>query len=175
MSSLIGARKIACISVCTAAGLFAAFTQYVHTGYVGVVDGGRPVRLLDRGLHVRAPWQRVVFYPVRGNSVGITTTWMGPTKTIRAEMSIVMSVSSDSVASLHTAYGGEYIEALVVPRVNEFFRLRSDAWGDRLRESVVNEMDKDLAVYLNASLAPRGINIFQAWLVSVDVSAESLE
>lgn len=175
MMSMSAPRRIGIVLVCVAIGLLAAFTQYVHTGYVGVVDGSNPLRLLDRGLHIRAPWKHVVFYPTQGNSVGITTTWKGPRGTLTTEITLAMSVCRDSVASLHAAYGGEYVEALVVPSVNEFLKLRKDAWGDWRNSSVVDQTDRDLAVYLNASLASRGINIFQAWLVSFEESAGQLD
>lgn len=165
MRSVMGRRKIAIILICAAIGFLATFTQYVHTGYVGVVDGSNPLRVLRRGLHFRAPWQRVVFYPTRSGSVGITTVWHGPREEIRAEITLYMSVTADSVESLHKAYRGEYVQALVVPCINEFFNLHGAALVDWQSSSVVNKTDQDLVLYLNDALMPRGVSIFQAWLV----------
>jgi hypothetical protein len=172
MRSLHASRRITVILVGVVIGLVAAFTQYVHQGYLGVVEGSRPPRLLGRGLHIRAPWRHVVFYPIRGTSIGIKTMWEGPSGKIKADVTLDMSVCRDSVASLHTAYGGEYIEALVVPRVNEFLRLRGDAWGDWQKGSDVNAIGKNMVMYLNASLASRGITVYDAWLRSFEVSSE---
>jgi hypothetical protein len=166
---------LAALVVCVAGGLAAAFTQYVHSGYLGVVEGSSPIRLLGRGLHLRAPWRRVVFYPVESETVGIKTVVRRPGGTVTAELTIIMSVSGDSVASLHAAYGGKYVEALVVPQVNEFLRLRADAWGDWQRRAVVDRIDQDLASYVDAQVAPRGINIYHVWLRSYEISNEQID
>jgi hypothetical protein len=175
MTIRLSRRTIATVLICVAAGFAALSIQYVHSGYLGVVDGSSPSRLLDRGLHLRAPWQRVIFYPTQGGSVGIATESSGPSGTMRAEVTVVLSVRPDSVESLHRAYRGQYLQALVVPAVNEFLSLRADTWADWQDQSVANTIDGDLAAYLNATLSKHGVAVFQTWVESFDVTPGSLK
>ncbi|MFZ1947678.1 MAG: tetratricopeptide repeat protein [bacterium] len=163
-----GQTRLIVVAVCVAIGAAAAFTQYVHRGYVGAIEAGGSVRLLDSGLHLRAPWNRVTFYPVRCWDTTIKSSTEGPQGRVNFDLLLRLSVSRDQVPSLHTSYKGRYVEMLVAPLVADFLKRRGDASLDSYGSGAV-AVGKDLVAYLNSALAPYGVTVFGADIRSYEV------
>jgi hypothetical protein len=163
-------RKFIIVLVCLVVALVLISVQYVHTGYVGVIESGETLRLLDRGFHLRPPWKNVTFYPVRGHEIHLEGYEEGLKGKVEFDFVLVLSVCPDSIASLHKAYNGDYLERLVSPLVAEFLREHGDAptiWSD-------DQQGESMAVailhYLNSRVASHGINVFSVWSASFYVS-----
>jgi tetratricopeptide (TPR) repeat protein len=162
-------KKTIMIVVCVAVVLAAAFTQYVHRGYVGVTESGGSIRLMDRGLHLRVPWHRVTFYPIQCSSTTIKSFTEGPLGRIEFDLILEMSVCRESVVSLHRSYHGRYVEALLVPLVADLLRRRQDSPGGHAGGRNPMAVDTEMVSNLNASLGEYGINVYRAYLQSFDV------
>jgi tetratricopeptide (TPR) repeat protein len=163
-----GQMRLLAVVVCVAIGAAAAFTQYVHRGYVGAIQAGGSVRILDQGLHLRVPWHRVTFYPIQSWETTIKSSTEGPQGKVNYDLVLSLSVDRDQVASLHTSYKGKYVEMLVAPLVGDFLKRRGDASLDSYGSAAV-AVGKDLVAHLNSALAPYGITAIGAEIQSYEV------
>jgi hypothetical protein len=160
------------IGTCAALILAFAFTQFVHRGYLGVIDTASSPKILRPGLHFRPPWVRVTFYPVVTHEIAIGTTSEGSRGKCKFDLSLHLSVMPDSVASLHKAYGGRYVGSAITPLVTDFLLRRgrgAEGWSPE-----AEKVGKDLVAHLNAALNPSGVFIYGAWVRSFEVET-SLE
>ena len=169
------AKRYVIIAVCVVIAFFVAFGQYVDQGYVGAITSGESVRLLDRGFHLRAPWQRVTFYPVRSDRVHIEIHDQGPDREIRFDAVLLLSVRPDGIDPLHRAYQGAYVERLILPLVLEFLRGPVDAAGLSPDGFERQRLTSGLRDHLNARLGEHQITVFQVWLGSFEVGRVPLE
>jgi Tfp pilus assembly protein PilF len=161
-------RKVLIVVVCVAVGATIAFTQYVHRGYVGAIETGGSVKIFDRGFHLRAPWNRVTFYPIQSWDTTIKSSTEGPQGRVNFDLLVSLSVREDQVASLHRSYNGKYVEILVAPLVADFLKRRGDASLASYGSTAV-EVGKELVAHLNSALAPYGITAIKAELRSYEV------
>jgi hypothetical protein len=158
-------RRLAAVLVCAGAAIAIAGTQYVHRGYVGVTDAGGTIRVIDRGLHLRAPWHRVTFYPVECREIAVKSSMTGARGRTDFDLTLYISVRRDSVPALHAAYRGRHIETLVVPLVGGFLESRGGAASfDHGPEAVA--LGKEIEALLDSTLSRHGITVMGAELRS---------
>ncbi|MFH1221244.1 MAG: tetratricopeptide repeat protein [Candidatus Eisenbacteria bacterium] len=162
-------RKIALTLVCAAVAFAAAFIQFVNRGYVGAIDAGDSVRLMGYGPHLRAPWQRVAFYPIETREITIRNSSEGPQGRFNFDISLELSVRRNNVAALHRSYRGKYAEVLISPLVADFLRRRGDGSGNWDWGGDTQKTGKEIVTYLNSSLATYKINVYAASLRSFEV------
>jgi hypothetical protein len=168
METLVGSKPVV-IAICVALIVAFAFVQYVHRGYVGATGTQMSPRVLRPGFHVRPPWAHVTYYPVFAHEVAIKTDWEGSRGKCRFDLTLQLSVTPDSVASLHRAYGGRYVESLITPLVADFLLSRGTsggAWGPEAEEA-----GKALGGHLNTVLNPYGVYIYYVEIRTFEVQA----
>jgi hypothetical protein len=165
-------KKYLIIAVCLVIAFLVAFGQYVDQGYVGAIQSGESVRLLDRGFHLRTPWHRVTFYPIRGGRIHLEIRDRGPDGEIHFDAVLVMSVRPAGIASLHRTYQGAYVERLISPLVLEFLKGPGDAPGLSPDGFERQRLTTGLRDHLNAALSEHQISVFQVWLRSFDVEPD---
>jgi hypothetical protein len=156
-----------------AIGFLVLFGQYVHRGYLGVMGSGEDLRLLDHGLHLRAPWKRVTIYPIRCREIHLETFGEVRQGKIHFDGVLLLSVDRDSVVSLHRTYHGAYIDRLVSPVVVEFIGDYGDAYGVWHGQYNRQQVTEALADHLNSALAGSGINVINLWLRSLEAESDS--
>jgi len=162
-------KKVVIIAVCVGIASVVTSVRYVHRGYVGVVECGDTLRLLDHGLHLKAPWSRLTFYPVRSTQIHLEASHEGPEGKVQFDIVVILSVRRDSIASLHETYRGAYVERLISPLVVDFLREHekvSATWHDGTRRE---DIAKEIVERLNSTVAVYGINVYRAWLMSFEV------
>jgi hypothetical protein len=161
-------KKVAIIVALGAVALLASLGQYIHTGYVGVVEAGGSLSLIEHGFHLRAPWHRVTTYPVRCREARVEIFDDGPEAKIHFDAVLYVSIARDSVMSIHKAYDGSYMEKVVSPMISAFLRDYGDAYG--LWESDVSPQQVTSVVldFLSAEGGRYGINIPDMWLRSYE-------
>jgi hypothetical protein len=162
-------KKVVIVTVCVAIAAIIASGQYVHRGYVGVIESGDDLRLLDHGPHLKAPWQRATIYPIQSRDVHLEAYYDGPMGKTHFDAILLVSICRDSVRTLHREYRGAYVERLVSPCVADFIRDYGDAYGigdGRWRRQEVGEA---IAGYLNLTLAEDGINICLVRPVAIEI------
>jgi regulator of protease activity HflC (stomatin/prohibitin superfamily) len=162
-------KVIAIAATCLILVLAWASVTYVHYGYVGVIDTGSGPRLLDRGIHFKRPFADITFYPTRVHEIHLRTVDEGVQGRIEFDVVLQLSVSRDSVLSLHEAYGGSYVERLISPQVVDYFRIQGNGsgdWGDGVGSEKAAE---GIVERIHAKAGPLGIIIVGARIRSFDV------
>ena len=162
-------RALALLCV-VAGGLAAASTTYVHSGYIGAVENGDSIRLMTRGPHFRLPWRHVWFYPTRAGAVNVKIASEGSGSELRADVSLNLTVSPDSVASLQRAFHGDYVQAIVVPRITSFLLQRMQSSANWDYDKQLEAISRDLAAELNTSLASYGVVTYYAEVRSFEIT-----
>jgi hypothetical protein len=155
------------IGTCAVLVLAFAFMQYVHRGYVGVIDTQDSPKVLRPGFHFRPPWVRVTYYPVVTHEVAIKTSSEGSRGKCKFDVSLQLSVMPDSVASLHKAYGGRYVESLITPLVADFLLCRGSAAEGWSPEA--EKVGKALTAHINTAVNPYGIYVYAIWVRTFEV------
>lgn len=161
-------RRMLIIATCAALFAVFAFTLYVHSGYVGVIEANGSIRVMGHGPHLRPPWDRVTLYPSRAHEIAIKTTANGPQGKCTFDISLDMSVCPDSIASLHRSFHGEFMESLVSPVVAASLIRRGNASGS-WDYGECEKMGKKIVGDLNSSLNQYGIFVYGASLRSFEV------
>ena len=160
--------------VCVAAiAVVAASITYVHKGYIGAVENGDSVRLMTRGPHFRLPWKHVWFYPTQAGAVNVRIASEGQNGTLSANLSLNISVIPDSIPSLQRSFHGNYIQALVVPRVSQFIQRHGEASANWDYSSEIDAISGELTAELNSSLGRHGLSFHYVELRSFDVKSLS--
>jgi hypothetical protein len=172
-ASLTPAGKATILSIAVAFGLLAAFGHYTHRGYIGVVGSADALRFMGHGFHLRPPWQRVTSYPLQCREVRVEIFDEGPEAKIHFDGVFFMSICRDSVASLHRAYRGAYVERVISPMLAKFLREYGEGYG--LWENDVGPQKVTSAIldYLGPEAGRYGINVAQMWLRSFEVERTS--
>jgi hypothetical protein len=170
------ARKATLVAVAVGVGFLIAFGHYTHLGYVSVVETGGSLRLMDRGFHLRLPWQRVTAYPLRCREVRVEIFDEGPEAKIHFDGVFYMSVRRDSVASLHRAYHGAYVERVISPALSKFLREYGEAYGLWEEDVGPQKVTSTVLAHIEPEAGRHGINVTQMWLRSfeVDRTADTL-
>jgi hypothetical protein len=163
------AKKTLVVGILLLAAFLLAFGQYTHQGYVSVVGNGNSVRLLEHGLHIRPPWQRVTSYPIRAREVRLEITDDGPEAKIHFDAVLFLSVNRDSIASLHRAYNGAYIARVVSPMLTRFLREYGEGYGLWDEDTGPQKVTSAVLDFLGREAGRYGINVTHMWLLSFDV------
>jgi hypothetical protein len=158
------------IGTCAVLVLAFAFILYVHRGYVGVTGSRSSPEVLRPGFHFRAPWVRVTYYPIITREIAIKTSSEGSRGKCKFDMSLQLSVMPDSVASLHKAYGGRYVESLITPLVADFLLCRGSAVEGWSPEA--EKVGKALTAHINSAVNPYGIYIYSIWMRTFEVETD---
>jgi hypothetical protein len=167
------AKKTIIIAISALAVFLLAFGHYTHRGYLGVLEAGASLRLLEHGFHLRAPWQRVTAYPVQCRAIRVEIFDDGPGAKIHFDAVLYVGIARDSVISLHRAYDGAYMEKVISPLISSFLRDYGEAyglWDDDVGPQRVTGVMLDL---LGAEGRKYGINVTNMWLRSYEAERTS--
>jgi regulator of protease activity HflC (stomatin/prohibitin superfamily) len=167
-------KKIVIVAVCAVIAFAVASGQYIHRGYVGVIESGEDLELLEHGLHLKLPWQRAVIYPVESREIHLQTYYDGPIGKMHFDGILLMSVRSGSVLQLHKAYDGAYVERLISPAVAEFLSDYADAYGLRQGQYSQHEVGAAIARHLNLTFDDQGIRVISVTLRSIEVAEDAV-
>jgi hypothetical protein len=150
-------------------GFLLSFGHYTHRGYVSVVESGDSLRLIGRGLHLRAPWHRVTVYPVQCREVRVEIFDEGPEADIHFDAVLYIGVCADSIVSLHKAYNGAYVEKVISPMLTEFLREYGEAYGLWESDTGPRRVTGAILDYLGRAGGEYGINVSHMWLRAFEV------
>jgi hypothetical protein len=158
------------VIVCVAIAILIASGQYVHRGYLGVVESGNSLRLLDHGLHLKAPWQRTTIYPIQCREVHVEALAVGSQGQVHFAGILLLSVATDTIPALHMEYSGAYLDSLVSPAIGDYILGYGEAFGIWDERYEGKEVAEALADHLDSELHKHGINVYQVWLRSLTVA-----
>jgi hypothetical protein len=166
-------KKLLIVVIGAAVALIVSFGQYIHRGYVGVVEAGDSLRVIEHGINLRPPWHRVTVYPVQCREVRVEIFDEGPDAKIHFDAVLYVGIARDSVISLHKAYDGAYMEKVISPTIASFLRDYGGAyglWDDDAGPQKVTAVVLDL---LGREGGKYGINVSHMWLRSYEAERTS--
>jgi pentatricopeptide repeat protein len=131
--------------------------QHVPDGKVGAVEDDGCIRVIEPGLHLRAPWDRATLYPIEPSRIEIQTSSPSPGGEFESRVDLEISVDRDKVVALHTSHGGAYVDDLIRPLLQEYLRRDLDLSGSYPEETLDDRLGSALLENLNGALAPHGI------------------
>lgn len=167
------ARNAIIVGICAGVASLLTFGHYTHQGYVNVVDAGDSIRLLDHGLHLRAPWHRVTTYPIRCRETRVQIFEEGPDVKIHFDGVLYVGIAPDSVLSLHRAYEGAYMEKVISPMISDFLRNRAEAYGLWEEDVGPQRVTAVMLDLLGTEGGKYGINVTTMWLRSYEAERTS--
>lgn len=101
--------------------LFSCFTT-VPTGYTGILTTFGRVEdvTMNAGVHIIAPWQRVIKLDNRTQKVELTTqTFSSDIQQVDLKMSVNYCIDQTTAQNLYRTVGENYFETVVYPRILE--------------------------------------------------------
>ena len=112
------------LAVLLVAGLitFLCCIKTVPTGYTGILTtfGKVEDQTVSAGVHIIAPWQRIVKLDNRTQKVEVTTqTFSSDIQQVDVQMSVNYAIDQSTAQELYKTVGINYYENIVYPRVLE--------------------------------------------------------
>jgi regulator of protease activity HflC (stomatin/prohibitin superfamily) len=141
-------------------GLWAS-VKTVEAGHVGVVTtfGRVEPETLSEGLHLIAPWRKVI--PLSNRTQELKETADSPTMEgllANIEVSLLFSLKKESAADVYQRIGPNYIETVVVPQLRSALRNATAKYkSEDLYSASRGELEKNLEVELTRMLDERGV------------------
>lgn len=143
------------------------FWAVVAAGNVGVQDtfGSVDPTVLSSGLHLKAPWTKIVPFSVKTQALDMTGTSDAKALTIEG-LTIEMSatalyhIEADKATAVYQTIGTDYTETIIVPEVRgalreEIAKYRAEDIYSQERGGISASVKNNL----NAKLNPRGIYV----------------
>lgn len=143
----------------------------VPTGYTGILTtfGRVEERTIDAGVHVIAPWQKIVKLDNRAQKVEIQTdAFSSDIQQVQVLASVNYSINQQTAHALYKTVGKNYYDNIVLPRILEnikavFAQYSAEnliANRESLSEEIVATMREDMTEY--------GINIISISIEDID-------
>ena len=135
-------------------------TTNIPGGKIGVAEEGGDLELLRSGIHARPRWKKVTLYPVEPAEMEVKARPLTPAGEALAEVRLTLSVAEGDIARLHRTYSGEYADRLLAPLVEDAMTASAETESGALAREIV--------AALSPALAPYGITLHSARVVSID-------
>ena len=137
--------------------LFSCFTT-VPTGYTGILTTFGRVEdvTMNAGVHIIAPWQRVIKLDNRTQKVELTTqTFSSDIQQVDLKMSVNYCIDQTTAQNLYRTVGENYFETVVYPRILENTKsvfahyTAEELIGSRqeLSSKIMEQLSADVSVY----------------------------
>jgi hypothetical protein len=161
-------RKAIIVGILVGAAFLLTFGHYTHRGYINVVDTEGPLRLLEHGFHLRAPWHDVTTYPIQCREVRVQVFEENPDVNIHFDGVLYVGIARDSVASLHRTYQGAYMEKVISPIISDFLRNQAEGYGLWEEDVASQRVTAVMLDLLGTEGGKYGINVPNMWLRSYE-------
>ena len=143
----------------------------VPTGYTGILTtfGKVEDQTVSAGVHIIAPWQRIVKLDNRTQKVEVTTqTFSSDIQQVDVQMSVNYAIDQSTAQELYKTVGINYYENIVYPRILENTKaVFAQFTAEELvgtRQNLSTQIQEKLAT----DVAPYGIQIISFALEDID-------
>lgn len=138
--------------------MFLCCIKTVPTGYTGILTtfGRVEDQTMSAGVHVIAPWQKIVKLDNRTQKVEVTTqTFSSDIQQVDVQMSVNYAIDQSTAQELYKTVGVNYFENVVYPRILENTKAvfaqytAEELVGNRqsLSIAIQDKLAKDVATY----------------------------
>ena len=147
----------------------------VPTGYTGILTtfGKVEPNAVSAGVHVIAPWQKIVKLDNRTQKVSVETdTFSKDIQQVKVSLAVNFCIDQATAQELYKTVGVNYYESVVLPRILENVKAVVAEYSAENLVAKRGELSDEILTRLTDDAAAYGINIISISVEDIDFTDE---
>ena len=147
----------------------------VPTGYTGILTtfGKVEPNTVSAGVHVIAPWQKIVKLDNRTQKVSVETdTFSKDIQQVKVSLAVNFCIDQTTAQELYKTVGVNYYESVVLPRILENVKAVVAEYSAENLVAKRGELSDEILTRLTDDAAAYGINIISISVEDIDFTDE---
>ena len=147
----------------------------VPTGYTGILTSFGKVEpnTVSAGVHVIAPWQKIVKLDNRTQKVSVETdTFSKDIQQVKVSLAVNFCIDQTTAQELYKTVGVNYYESVVLPRILENVKAVVAEYSAENLVAKRGELSDEILTRLTDDAAAYGINIISISVEDIDFTDE---
>lgn len=147
----------------------------VPTGYTGILTtfGKVEPNTVSAGVHVIAPWQRIVKLDNRTQKVSVETdTFSKDIQQVKVSLAVNFCIDQTTAQELYKTVGVNYYDSVVLPRILENVKAVVAEYSAENLVAKRGELSDEILTRLTDDAAAYGINIISISVEDIDFTDE---
>ena len=147
----------------------------VPTGYTGILTtfGRVEPNTVSAGVHVIAPWQKIVKLDNRTQKVSVETdTFSKDIQQVKVSLAVNFCIDQATAQELYKTVGVNYYESVVLPRILENVKAVVAEYSAENLVAKRGELSDEILTRLTDDAAAYGINIISISVEDIDFTDE---
>ena len=147
----------------------------VPTGYTGILTtfGKVEPNTVSAGVHVIAPWQKIVKLDNRTQKVSVETdTFSKDIQQVKVSLAVNFCIDQATAQELYKTVGVNYYESVVLPRILENVKAVVAEYSAENLVAKRGELSDEILTRLTDDAAAYGINIISISVEDIDFTDE---
>ena len=147
----------------------------VPTGYTGILTtfGKVEPNTVSAGVHVVAPWQKIVKLDNRTQKVSVETdTFSKDIQQVKVSLAVNFCIDQATAQELYKTVGVNYYESVVLPRILENVKAVVAEYSAENLVAKRGELSDEILTRLTDDAAAYGINIISISVEDIDFTDE---
>lgn len=147
----------------------------VPTGYTGILTtfGKVEPNTVSAGVHVIAPWQKIVKLDNRTQKVSVETdTFSKDIQQVKVSLAVNFCIDQATAQELYKTVGANYYESVVLPRILENVKAVVAEYSAENLVAKRGELSDEILTRLTDDAAAYGINIISISVEDIDFTDE---
>lgn len=149
--------------------------KIVPTGYTGILTtfGKVEPNTVSAGVHVIAPWQKIVKLDNRTQKVSVETdTFSKDIQQVKVSLAVNFCIDQATAQELYKTVGVNYYESVVLPRILENVKAVVAEYSAENLVAKRGELSDEILTRLTDDAAAYGINIISISVEDIDFTDE---
>lgn len=149
--------------------------RIVPTGYTGILTtfGKVEPNTVSAGVHVIAPWQKIVKLDNRTQKVSVETdTFSKDIQQVKVSLAVNFCIDQATAQELYKTVGVNYYESVVLPRILENVKAVVAEYSAENLVAKRGELSDEILTRLTDDAAAYGINIISISVEDIDFTDE---
>lgn len=149
--------------------------KIVPTGYTGILTtfGKVEPNTVSAGVHVIAPWQKIVKLDNRTQKVSVETdTFSKDIQQVKISLAVNFCIDQATAQELYKTVGVNYYESVVLPRILENVKAVVAEYSAENLVAKRGELSDEILTRLTDDAAAYGINIISISVEDIDFTDE---
>ena len=155
--------------------LAVSMIKTVPTGYTGILTtfGKVEPNTVSAGVHVIAPWQKIVKLDNRTQKVSVETdTFSKDIQQVKVSLAVNFCINQATAQELYKTVGVNYYESVVLPRILENVKAVVAEYSAENLVAKRGELSDEILTRLTDDAAAYGINIISISVEDIDFTDE---
>ena len=155
--------------------LAVSMIKTVPTGYTGILTtfGKVEPNTVSAGVHVIAPWQKIVKLDNRTQKVSVETdTFSKDIQQVKVSLAVNFCIDQATAQELYKTVGVNYYESVVLPRILENVKAVVAEYSAENLVAKRGELSDEILTRLTDDAAAYGINIISISVEDIDFTDE---